>query len=302
MRSLPEPTVPGCNDAELAKRISLAWLNYAQVRWCRHSSHCIPPTGGYVIVKLGILQDPNANQHERIQQLRENITRDLALESTTGSRRRAVTPPPVLEPRRFVAASRLEVGRLKQRFERSEPCLPKHKQSASVLHPSHSKHDGGTRTPQALKALSSLEICHAKQLLPPATQQIYAYHCSRILHEESRHEAKNSDPTNAPCSKQNGQAIQPAQQYPITSASEALCSQSFIETGTDTRKQGIGLSPTRLAMQGSCKKAVNTAAGTSAGHPHGVKRSWGLSSAGTAETDHCFRCVLSRRYIARHDV
>lgn len=108
-------------------------------------------------------QDPSATQHERIQQLRANIARDLALESTGARRQRqTVSSTTSVEPRRFLAASRLDVGRLKKRFERSETVYSRFKHWA--VNPCDQ-----SVTLQALPGVTSLEICKAKQVRASAS-------------------------------------------------------------------------------------------------------------------------------------
>lgn len=61
------------------------------------------------------------SKQEKIQQLRASIARDLALDTAARRQRQSVSAQMHAEPRRVLAASRLDMGNLKDRFERSEP-------------------------------------------------------------------------------------------------------------------------------------------------------------------------------------
>eukprot|EP00892_Ulva_mutabilis_P010235 jgi/Ulvmu1/7584/UM038_0007.1 len=95
MPFIAKPSVTESSDSELAKKISLAWLNYAQ--------------------------EQSTTQQEKLEQLRVSISRDLTLESAARQSCQPVCVATYAEPSRVSAVSRLDVANLTKRLEEAQP-------------------------------------------------------------------------------------------------------------------------------------------------------------------------------------
>lgn len=238
-------------------------------------------------------QDPSATQNERIQQLRANIARDLALESTVARRQRqAVSPPTVVEPRRLITASRLDVGRLKERFERMDASPSKVKHWTVNPPPEKPEQSCPLEGPPGLAAL---EITKTKQLTPEPTSYGPVV-CSKWSACSGHPDIDSQHVNSIYPESEDTSTIKAVQQAAIIQDAACFDSQSY-----DARAKGMAdgaAQPSTVPRSKQANKRVSRKVSmTASTNDQVLKEPWDVAGApdaqgGVSSTGIVFTCVL----------
>lgn len=210
--------------------------------------------------------------------------------------RRQRQAPSFVEPRRLFAASRLDVGRLKERFERSDTAHSRLKHWAV-----HSSDQSAQL--EGLPGVTALEICKAKQVRPASASLLAAEHRTQTGNYEKQAVAFQMPTSDSHFGKTPidiNSAVDPVTVLEQASGAETIStecidSQCFINCTNAMAEAAEGPG---LARSGSVpsQKAIRKASVTSADVEHVLKPPWEMAAApqGTAcvpATDYVYMCV-----------